>query len=205
MMGRKFCAKVICKVLDQDAQDHQLIKFLLALGDGELEELISYNELSDLISEQQQSHVDGQQKLLGFHHISDHHGLLKSHDPHCKGSSWNLSIHWDDGTVTWEPLNEIAKFDPVTIAIYRQQHNLLSLPGWCFLQCTAKCQHFINKLHVNAARHTSKCQIWYKFGIKIPHTYAEALKFDQENNKFFGMMPPHWNSNNSMTTIHSVI
>ena len=120
MMGRKFCTKVICQVLDQDAQDHQLIKFLLALGDGELEELISYNELSDLISEQQQSHVDGQQKLLGFHCISDHQGPLKSHDPHYKGSSWNLSIHWDDGTVKWEPLNEIAKFDPVTIAIYRQ-------------------------------------------------------------------------------------
>ena len=35
---------------------------------------------------------------------------------------------------------------------------------------------------MNPARCTSKHQIWYKFGIKVPHTYAEALKFSQENN-----------------------
>ena len=117
--GQEFHTKVIHKVLDQDAQDHQMIKFLHALGDGELEDPISYNEPSDLISKQQQSHVNGHQELLGFHHVSDHQGPLKSHDPHYKGSSWNLSIQWDDGTVTWELLNKIAKFDPVTITIYR--------------------------------------------------------------------------------------
>ena len=102
-------------------------------GDGELEELISYNELSNLISEQQQAHLDGQQELMGFHKISDHQGPLKSQDPLYKGSLWNVAIHWDDSMVTWEPLNEIAKFDPVTVAFYGQQHDLLSLPHGAFL------------------------------------------------------------------------
>ena len=41
------------------AQDHQSIKFLLALRDVELEEIILYNELSDLVSKQDQVKIDG--------------------------------------------------------------------------------------------------------------------------------------------------
>ena len=67
--GHDFCAKVICKVLDHDAQDHQPIKLLLTLGDGELEEIISYNELSNLISEQHQSQIDGKDEVLSFNKI----------------------------------------------------------------------------------------------------------------------------------------
>ena len=44
-------AKVVSKVMDRDAENHQQIKFLLALGDGKLEEIISYNELIDLVIE----------------------------------------------------------------------------------------------------------------------------------------------------------
>ena len=34
--GCDYCAKVIHNVLDRDAHDHQEIKFLLSLSDGEL-------------------------------------------------------------------------------------------------------------------------------------------------------------------------
>ena len=44
-------AKVACKIMDPDAENHSQIKFLLALGNGQLEEIVSYNELSDLASE----------------------------------------------------------------------------------------------------------------------------------------------------------
>ena len=37
--------------MDHDSENHQQIKFRLALGDGQLEEIISYNELSDLVEE----------------------------------------------------------------------------------------------------------------------------------------------------------
>ena len=42
-------ATVAAKIIDRDAYNHQKIKFHLSLGDGELEELISYGELSDLV------------------------------------------------------------------------------------------------------------------------------------------------------------
>ena len=43
--------KVVRKIMDQDEMNHQKIKFLLSLGDGELKEIISYNKLIDLVTE----------------------------------------------------------------------------------------------------------------------------------------------------------
>ena len=34
-------AKVVRQIMDHDAENHQQIKFLLSLGDGEMEELIA--------------------------------------------------------------------------------------------------------------------------------------------------------------------
>jgi len=39
--GERFRAKITRKILDCNAQDHQAIKFLVSIGDGELEEIIS--------------------------------------------------------------------------------------------------------------------------------------------------------------------
>ena len=44
-------AKVVQKIMDQDEMNHQKIKFLLSLGDGQLKEIISYNKLSNLVTE----------------------------------------------------------------------------------------------------------------------------------------------------------
>ena len=43
--------KVVRKIMDQDEMNHQKIKVLLSLRDGELKEIISYNKLSDLVTE----------------------------------------------------------------------------------------------------------------------------------------------------------
>ena len=109
--------------------------YLLAMANLEL---IMYNELFDLISEKEQTTNNGQTDLLGFDRITDHQGPLKRNDPRHKGSSWNVYVHWDDSEATWEPLNEIAKFDPVTVAMYAHEHGLLTTLGWRILQQTAK-------------------------------------------------------------------
>ena len=101
-------AKVVRKILDQDADNHSKIKFLLSLGDGQLEEIISYNELSDLVVEAQESKESGQWELLTYSALLDHQGPLKPHDPNYHGSSYNVLVSWDDGTQIWEPLNLMA-------------------------------------------------------------------------------------------------
>ena len=76
--------------MDRDAENHQQIKFLLALGDGKLEEIMSYNELNDLVTESLAAKESGQQDLISYVGILDHQGPLKNHDPKYKGSSYNV-------------------------------------------------------------------------------------------------------------------
>ena len=59
-----------------------------------------------------------------------HQGPLHPHSKDYKGSRWNVSIEWENGEITWEPLSILAKDDPVTCAIYAEEHNLLEEDGW---------------------------------------------------------------------------
>ena len=60
-------AKVVSKIMDQDAENHSQIKFLLTLGNGQLEEIISYIELSDLITESMSAKESGvKQKINDY-------------------------------------------------------------------------------------------------------------------------------------------
>ena len=125
--------KVVRKIMDQDEMNHQKIQFLLSLGDGELEAIISYNELSDLVTESMAAKESGQNECFLYSGITDHQGPLKAHDPKYHGSSYNVLVTWDDGMQTWEPLNMMAKQDPVMLARYAHDHDLLNKPGWKFL------------------------------------------------------------------------
>ena len=121
-------AKVVRQIIDRDADNHQQIKFLLSLGDGALEEIISYNKLSNLVNESMEARDSGKHNFMTYSGILDHQGPLKKHYPKYKGSSYNVLVNWDDGTQTWEPLNVIAKQDPVTLAWYAFDNGLLNKP-----------------------------------------------------------------------------
>ena len=179
--GQTIHAKVVQQILNRDAADHQAIKFLLSMNDGELETIIAYNELSDIIVEQQAAQEEGRSDLHSFKKILDYQGPFKQHDPKYKGSTWNILVNWEDGTQTWEPLNIIGELDPVTMAKFAMEHDVLNKPGWHFLRRTAKRLRFLN-----VAVHAAKChfdphQIQYKFGVRIPHNYQESLQLDKEN------------------------
>ena len=59
-LDQRLHAKVVHQVIDRDAQNHQNFKFLLSLGDGDIEELIGYNELCDIITEQHAAEKKGE-------------------------------------------------------------------------------------------------------------------------------------------------
>ena len=126
-------AKVVWQIIDRDAENHQQIKFLLALRNGQLEEIISYNELSDLVTKIKASIDMGQSDVATYSGIIGHQGPLKQHDPKHQGSSYNVLVDWDDSTQTWEPLNLMAKQDSVTLALYGHDKGLLNKPGRKFL------------------------------------------------------------------------
>ena len=81
----------------------------------------------------------------------------------------------------WELLNMIAKQDPVTLAKYAHDHDLLNKPGWKFLRRTAKRHQFVNAIMNEIKKRGMANQVQYKFGVHIPCTYNEAIILDKEN------------------------
>ena len=174
-------AKVVRKIMDWDEMNHQKIKFLLSLGDRQLEEIISYNELSDLVTELMAAKESGQSECFLYSRIADHQGPLKAHDLKYHGSSYNVLVTWDDGMQTWEPLNMMVKQDPVMLARYAHDHDLLNKPGWKFLRWTAKHHQFVNVIMNAIKRRGMANQVRYKFGVHILCMYSEAIMLDKEN------------------------
>ena len=180
--GSVIRAKVCKKIMDRDAQNHQKIKFLLSLGDGELDELISYNELSDLIETQREQELqDPNLQHWAFREITDHEGPLTKGHPKYNGSTYNIRVHWETGEHTWEPLAIIAKTDPVTCAQYAKDHKLLDTKGWRFLKRyiakNKKWRTLVNALKKQLQGNTPR----YMFGVRIPKNHKEAEKLDRDN------------------------
>jgi len=121
---KSYRAKVVRKILDNDAENHQNIKFLVELGEGEFDEIIPYNALCDMIEHVADSEEDPEESKFIFKSIEGHEGPLKPNHPDYKGSSYNLLVHWEDGSETYEPLEMFIKDDPITVALYARKHNL---------------------------------------------------------------------------------
>ena len=107
--GQKLRAKVIHKINDDDAANHQNIKFLLAMGDGDAEELIAYAELSALIEQQREEEILNPDRPWIYKAIVGHEGPMDAHHPKYKGSKYNVLVQWEDGSETYEPLAIIRR------------------------------------------------------------------------------------------------
>ena len=121
--GQRVRSEVVRKLATLDATNHQNIKFLVKTGD--VEEVMGYVELSDAIEEQIQDEVDHPDKYWTYKSILDHEGPLRPGSPTYKGLMYNVLVLWEDNTKTWEPLNIVIKDDPVQVAGYALDKNLL--------------------------------------------------------------------------------
>ena len=179
--GQTIRAEIVQKINDIEAQNHKNLKFVLKLGDGEIDELIAYNELCDLIEAQHEQELRGEIETFTYRGITAHQGPLSNHDPRYKGAKYNILVQWEDGTETWEPLNLILADDPATVAAYAKENNLLDTPGW------KKCKKFAKRAKVlqrmiNASRRRSKNNaVRYKFGVRVPRNTKEAYELDRVN------------------------
>ena len=109
--GERLRAKVTTKVVEDieeaDGERVQKLCFILGIGNGKLDEIISYNQLVDHL--ETAANDDNE--------ISDQ-GLLKPTDPNWKGCKYNVLVDWETGEKTYEPLSVLASDDPVTCALY---------------------------------------------------------------------------------------
>jgi hypothetical protein len=52
--GERYNATVVRKLNDRDSKNHRNLKFLLEIGEGNFDAIITYNELCDLIEKQEE-------------------------------------------------------------------------------------------------------------------------------------------------------
>ena len=177
--GSKHRATVARKILDDDAANHHHIKFLIEISNGELDEIIAYNELSNLIEDQHEKELHAPESATwAFKSLNGHEGPISPSSKRYKGSSYNVLVHWEDGSETFEPLSVMAKEDPLTCALYAKDHDLLDTPGWKSLKRIAsrevKFSRMVKQAQLNQARHGPT----YKFGILVPKNRKHALEID---------------------------
>ena len=120
--GERHRAKVTRKVMEIIDQEYgckiENINFFLDIGNGRVEELISYNQLFDHLETAQDNDLGMDQVLFKFRAIIGHQGSLKATDAEWKGSKDNDQVEWETREVTFEPHSVIAADDPVTCAAY---------------------------------------------------------------------------------------
>ena len=183
--GERHRAKVTRKVVEiidqEDGQRVENINFIPDIGNGKVEELISYNQLLEHLENAQDHDMGMDQELYKFRAIIGHHGPLLASDPDWKGSKYNVQVEWETGEITFEPLSIIAADDPVTCAAYAKEHDLLALEGWRRFRSLAKKDKVLARaIKQSKIRQVRRSQT-YMFGYLIPRNYMEAMQFDSEN------------------------
>ena len=193
--GTRHRARIIEKIEEhrEGMQDHpDLIKFRCSVNGDEYHKVVAYNDIVDFIEQDQT--WDGTWK---FREILDHNNGVRRRKSYeglddkdvYKGSSTNVLVEWESGERTWEPLynqtekNGIYNYDPVSIAIYASDHNLLNTPGWKLpgLKSYVKSQKKLLRLANQAKLHSFRTKPIYMFGVEVPRNYEQAMELDRRN------------------------
>jgi hypothetical protein len=185
--GRNYRAKVIRKIQDHDADCHKQIKFLVKIGEGQYDEIMAYHKLCDYIDTQEDQDINQEEPRWAFSFIEVHVGPIKKGHKDHKGSSYNVLVKWEDGSQTYEALDAMAADDPITLAIYARENNLLDTPGWKHFHHIAsdiakernKIRRMVHQYHVSKGKQTHGPI--FKFGIKVPRNVKEAYELDAKN------------------------
>ena len=79
------------------------INLILNIGNGKVEELISYNQLLEHLENVQDHDMGMDEELYRFGAIIGHQGPLLASDPDWKGSKYNVQVEWETGEITFDP------------------------------------------------------------------------------------------------------
>ena len=178
--GQQFRARIVQLIEDfeSNVEDNPTrIKFLLSINNDQKEEIISYRQLLEYISKDEETDI-----MWKFRRIVSHQGPLQQNHPDYNGSLYNVMVEWENGEITTEPLQIIAADDPVTCAIYAKENGLLEKPGWKRFKSIAKREKKFTRMVNQAKLRSYNTAPRYKYGFEVPRTYEQALRLDERNN-----------------------
>ena len=155
-----------CQNFDDPVEDQ---KYLVGLENGDKDDILNYGQLMEHLgsNKNDEDHLDMSWKMNA---IEDHK---------CVDGSWTVLVTWKDGSSTWEPLRIIRKENPIVAAKYAYDNGLLYKPGWRSLRRYAKNKKKIARLMRQVELNAKRCPRvpLCNYGVRIPRTYAEELKF----------------------------
>ena len=164
--------------LESEKGKKVLDKFKIKYDRSQVENTMAYNDIMnyihrDLIEE------DGQ--VWNYRRVVAHRGPLTHRDKDYKGSLYNVSIEWENGEMTDEPLQWMVKENPIPMAEYARDNNLLDTDGWKSLKPLARRAKLISRLAKQAKLRSFRTEPKYMYGFQVPRNYQEALDLDTRN------------------------
>ena len=92
------------EIIDQE-NGHRVenINLILDIGNGKVEELISYNQLLEHLENAQDNEMGMDQELSKFRSIIGHQGPLTASDPDWICSKDNVQVEWETGRSHMNP------------------------------------------------------------------------------------------------------
>ena len=139
---------------------------------------MTYNDIMNHVHRDQ---LEDGGHIWRFRKILGHQGPLDHRSPDYKNSLYNLEIEWENGEISFEPLNVMIADDEVTIAQYAKERNLLDTKGWKSLRRLASREVKLNRLIKQAKLRSFQTAPKYMYGFQVPTTYEEALAIDVKN------------------------
>ena len=175
---RAHIAEIINLHKDGVRQDDAFIKFRCRVGTGtdHYYEILAYNDIVDFIETD-----ESYQGVWKYKNILGHRNNPKT-------KALELFIEWEDSTRSYEPFSTPEKtgffdVDPVTVAAYAREHNLVGTPGWsrpalrAYVKNSKVLQRRVNQAKLHSFRHKPV----YMFGVLVPRNYDQAIQLDKEN------------------------
>jgi hypothetical protein len=98
--------------------------------------------------------------------------------PRITTQGWSLLVEWKDGTSSWVPLIDLKQSFPIQVAEYAVNNKIAEEPAFkWWVEDTLRKRHRIIK-KVKTAKYWKRS---HKYGIRLPHSVAEALQLDEES------------------------
>ena len=156
------------------AMEGEAEQYLVKLGDGTRQDVMTYDAVIEAIDRQLTAEAEksDEDTIWIFKEVMGHRKVKQV---------WEVLMKWEDDSETWEPLSAIWKSDPITLAKYARDNDLLETPGWKRLRHYAKNEKKLNRMLKQAKLNSSRTAIRIKFGVKVPMNYRQATQFDAEN------------------------
>jgi hypothetical protein len=177
--GQRFCAQIVRAISNNEhdlENDPKQVKFVCSMNNDAFEDIVAYSNIIQHIErDEDNGHV------WQFRRITAHEGPLRPNHPNWKGSTYNIMIEWEDGSITAKPLGIVAADDPVTCAIYARETNLLLEDGWKQFRSIAKKQKKMFQMANQAKLRSFQTSPKYQYGFEVPQTFAHAVQLDERN------------------------